>query len=328
MNAISELFAETPVSPRASQPEEAAQPRLTALKFEIGARTLMAVQRALVRVPLTLDDARGAALPVLSPLARDAHGYAITSLPEALCAPLVAASGGMLPFVRQRYTRYFVDFGVGFDGWWNGLSSNARQGLRRKAKKIAAQSGGDLDVRQYSTPEELEAFHDIARRISLRTYQERLLGSGLPDSPEFIASMLALAAAGQVRAWLLHIAGEPAAYLYCPVEGEVVIYAHVGHDPAFNDLSPGAVLQLEAMRDLFEEGTFARFDFTEGEGQHKRQLATGGVECLDLLLLRPSLTNRITMASLGGFNRAVAAAKRAVNGAGLGKFAKRLRRGG
>ena len=69
--------------------------------------------------------------------------------------------------------------------------------------------------------------------------------------------------------------------------GDTVIYAHVGHDPAFNDLSPGAVLQLEAMRDLFDEGGFARFDFTEGEGQHKRQFATGGVACVDLLLLRP-----------------------------------------
>lgn len=304
------------------------QARAVPLKFEIGARTLMAIQRFLVRVPLDLEAARSGRLPVLPPLPREAHGYAVTSLPAELQAPLVKASGDMLPFVRQRYTRYYTDFAIGFDAWWNGLSSNARQGLKRKAKKIAAESGGDLDVRHFRHGHEMEAFHDVARRISLRTYQERLLGSGLPDTPDFVQAMVAGAAADKVRAWLLYIAGEPAAYLYCPVTDDgVVIYAHVGHDPAFNELSPGAVLQLTAMRDLFDEGRFARFDFTEGEGQHKRQFATGGVACVDLLLLRPSLANRVTMAALGGFNRMVAVAKRGVNGAGLGKLAKKVRRG-
>ena len=316
MNAMSDVTA------------EAVQAKPTSLKFEIGARTLATIQRYLVRLPLTLDEARADRVPALPVLPREAHGYVVTSLPEHLVLGLVKASGDMLPFIRQRYTRYFTDFGVGFDGWWNGLSSNARQGVKRKAKKIAAESGGELDVRAFRAPHELEAFHDVARGISLRTYQERLLGSGLPDSPEFLATMLAQGAAGQVRAWLLYIAGEPAAYLYCPViQGGVVIYAHVGHDPAFNDLSPGAVLQLEAMRDLFEEGKFSRFDFTEGEGQHKRQFATGGVDCVDLFLLRPSLANRVTMGALGGFNRGVAGVKALVNKAGLGKFAKKLRRG-
>jgi CelD/BcsL family acetyltransferase involved in cellulose biosynthesis len=295
------------------------------LKFEIGARTLISVQRSLARVPLTLEEARAGRLPVLPPLERGAHGYSVTSLPEDRQAAMIYASGGMLPFVRQRYTRYFLDFEPGFDAWFGGLSSNARQGLKRKAKKIAA--GGALDVRRFRTPEELEAFHAVARGISLKTYQERLLGSGLPEGQEFIQEMLALGAADRARAWLLYVAGEAAAYLYCPVVGDTVIYAHVGHDPAFNDLSPGAVLQLEAMRDLFAEKRFGRFDFTEGEGQHKRQFATGGVACVDLLLLRPGLTNRLTTTALGGFNASVALAKRAVNAAGLERLAKRVRRG-
>lgn len=315
MNAMSDIAAQ----PGPARPMQ--------LKFEIGARTLMAIQRALVRIPLSLDDARSGMLPELPALEREAHGYAVTSLPETLQQVMVAASGDMLPFVRQRYTRHFIDFSIGFEAWWEGLSSSARQGLKRKAKKIAAESGGDLDVRAFTRPSELDEFHDVARRISLRTYQERLLGTGLPDTPEFLREMVAMAAQDRVRAWLLYIAGEPAAYLYCPIQGDNVIYAHVGHDPAFNDLSPGAVLQLEAMRDLFDENRFARFDFTEGDGQHKRQFATGGVACVDLLLLRPSLANRVTMAALGGFDRGVALVKRGVNRAGLGKLAKKLRRG-
>lgn len=301
------------------------------LKFEIGARTLGQVSRTLRRVPLSLDAALEGRLPVLPPLEREAHGYSITSLPEDRLDAMVDASGGMLPFVRQRYTRHYIDLTIGAQAWLAHLSGNARQGIRRKAKKIAQVTGGTLDIRRYRAPDDVELFHDIGRRISLRTYQERLMGSGLPDTPEFLTDMLAQAAAGQVRAWLLFIAGEPAAYLYCPVVDGTVLYAHVGHDPAFNDLSPGAVLQIEALQDLFAEAGEAglkRFDFTEGEGQHKRQFATGGVACVDLLLLRPSLANRATMAALGGFNSAVALAKRVVERTPLKRAAKTLRRGG
>lgn len=301
--------------------------RPTPLNFRIGARTLMAVQRDMVRVPLSLDEAREGRLPVLPPLPRDAHGYVVTSLPEDRLDAMVYASGRMIGFVRQKYTRYYADLTGGFDAYMAGLSGNARQGAKRKAKKIAQVSGGDLDIRAYRTPAQLETFHDIARRIALRTYQEKLLGEGLPATPEFIQGMLTAAAADRVRAWLLFIAGEPAAYLYCPAYGDNLVYEYVGHDPAFNDLSPGAVLQVEAFRDLFDEQKFARFDFTEGDGQHKRQYATAGVPCVDLLLLRPSLTNRMTTAALGGFNKTVAGGKALVDAVGLEKLSKKLRRG-
>lgn len=302
-------------------------PRPVPLAFQIGARTLFRVDRTLARVALSLEDARSGRLPPLPPLPQAAHGYAVTSLPEAALDDLAAAAPGMIPFVRQRYTRYWAELGGGFDAWFAGLSANARQSAKRKAKKVAQASGGAVDVRRFRTPAELEAFHAVARGISERTYQERLLGGGLPEERGFVGTMLALAAANRVRAWLLYVGDEPVAYLYCPVEGDVVIYAHVGHDPAYNELSPGAVLQLEAMRDLFAEGRFARFDFTEGEGQHKRQFATDGVTCGDLLLLRPTLANRLTVTALVGFDGSVARAKALVGRLGLEQWAKRVRRG-
>ncbi len=292
------------------------------LSFSIGARTLFRVRRTLARVPLGLDDVLSGSTPALPPLGAGADGYLVTSLPVEHAPALVAASGGMLAHERQRYTRYHADLSGGFDTWWGGLSSNTRSGLKRKAKKLGA-----LDVRRFRSPEELEAFHAVARGIAAKTYQERLLGAGLPDSPEFVRDMIAGGAAGEVRAWLLYVGGEAVAYLYCPIHDGIVIYAYVGHDPAASELSPGSVLQVEAMRDLFGEGSLRRFDFTEGEGQHKRALATGGVECIDLLLLRPTLANRATIAALAGFDRVVAGAKAVVAKGGLQDWAKRVRRG-
>jgi len=298
-----------------------------ALNFRIGARTVLRIKRSLVPVALSLDDAREGRLPALPPLPAEAQGYVVTSLPEDRIEAMTGASGGMIGFVRQRYTRYFTDLSGSYEDYLASLSSSARQGVKRKAKKVAQASGGTLDVRRFRTAAELQAFHGIARGIAVNTYQEKLMGEGLPDTPEFVRTMVEMAAANEVRAWLLHIGGKPAAYLYCPAVGETLIYEYVGHDTAFNDLSPGAVLQMEAFQDLFEERRFARFDFTEGEGQHKRQFSTDGVACLDLLLLRPSIANRAATTALGSFNRAVAGGKALVEAAGLDGLSKKLRRG-
>ena len=140
-----------------------------------------------------------------------------------------------------------------------------------------------------------------------------------------MARLQMLAAADGVRGWLLLIGGEPAAYLCCTAQGSALRYDYVGHDPALNDLSPGTVLQAAAMEALFAD-RFARFDFTEGEGQHKRLFSTGGVDCVDVLLLRPTLANRMTLAALTGFDGAMARAKRAARHPALAAMARRVRR--
>ncbi|WP_457352018.1 GNAT family N-acetyltransferase [Sphingomonas sp. UYP23] len=296
------------------------------LRFQIGARTLGAIERRLVRVSLSLDAIVAGAPSTLPSLGRGDDGYRVTSLPAAGLDALLGSAGGMIGYVRQRYPRHYADLTIGFAAYQASLSGNTRSGLKRKTKRVIDLSGGALDVRRFRTPAELGDFHAIARGISQRTYQERLLGGGLPDDAAFVRTMTEQAAAGQVRAWLLYVAGEPAAYLYCPIAGGTVRYDHVGHDPAFNDVSPGGVLMLEAMRDLYVEPGLTRFDFTEGDGQHKRSFATDGVACVDVLLLRPTIANRATIAALRAFTRAAQSAKGAVTRLGLERIARKLRR--
>lgn len=269
------------------------------LRFQIGARTLWSVPRRLRRVALSLDAVLAARAPALTPLGDAEDGYLVTSLPEAALPAL--ATGGLLAHVRQRYRRYWIDLAAGEAAWRAGLSANARAQIGRKAKRLGAH-----EIRRFRTAAEIAAFHPLARAVSARTYQERLMASGLPADP---APLMRLAAADRVRAWLLCVGGAPIAYLCCTAAeehgGGTLRYDHVGHDPARSAHSPGAVLQAAALRDLFAD-RFARFDFTEGEGQHKRQLATQGAACVDLLLLRPTIVNRAALAALRGWDGAVA----------------------
>ncbi|MEG3083069.1 GNAT family N-acetyltransferase [Sphingomonas sp. PB2P12] len=295
-----------------------------ALKFQVGARTLATIPRQLVRVSYSLADALAAKPLPIPPLPTGADGYLLTSVPDVALAEI--ESGGLLRFVRQRYLRYHVDLHAGVDAWMASLSASARSGMKRKAKKLAAANGGLLDIRPYHDAEAFADFHPLARAVSRTTYQEKLLGSGLPDDASSVRHLASLAAQDRLRAWLLFLDGTPVAYLCCTADGDSLCYTYVGHDPAHNDLSPGAVLQVEAMHELFVEGRFARFDFTEGEGQHKRQFSTGGTACADVLLLRATVVNHGVVGALRGFDGAMAMAKRAAMHPVLARLAKKVRR--
>ena len=213
----------------------------------------------------------------------------------------------MRAFVRQRYPHHYADLGLGFEAYLATFSARTRSSLKRKARKLADHSGGELDVRVYRTPAEIADFYADARAVSALTYQEKLLDAGLPED---LAEMQALAARDQVRAFLLFVHGRAVAYLYAPGEGTTLRYEHLGYDPVFAEWSVGSVLQLEAMRLLMDESRFRWFDFTEGDGQHKRTFATGSIPSVDLLLLRPTLGNVAAASALAGFDRLVSFAKR------------------
>ena len=282
-----------------------------ALPFRVGTRTLARIRRRLIQVPVPLEAALAGEPPQLPALPEGADGYVVTALPAAAQAS-VARQSGLRPFVRQRYRRSYASLEGSFDAYLGRFSAKSRSTMKRKLRKLAEASAGSLDVRIYSTPDEAEVFHRLARELSARTYQERLLAYGLPEGEAALAEMRERAARGAMRGWLLFLHGKPISYLYAPAEGSTLLYAFLGYDPDYADLSPGTVLQLEAMRMLMEEGRFALFDFTGGEGRHKQQFETGGIECVDLLLLRPTLANLAAGYALNGFDAAVALAKRAL----------------
>jgi CelD/BcsL family acetyltransferase involved in cellulose biosynthesis len=239
---------------------------------------------------------------------------------------LRAAHPKLRLFVRQRYRRSYASLQGGWDAYLGTFSAKARSTLKRKVRKLAEQSGGTLDLRLYRSSNEMGEFYRHARAVSAKTYQERLLEAGLPQGEDFLAELRRQARQDGMRGWVLFLDAEPISYLYAPAEGATLIYAYLGYDPNHADWSPGTVLQFEAMRQLIEEGRFALFDFTEGEGQHKLLFGTGTVECLDLLLVRPTLGNLAAGNLLNGFDAGVAKAKRIASALHLEKLARTFTR--
>lgn len=282
-----------------------------ALPLRVGTRTLVTLRRPLVHLGLSLAEALGERVPALTALDPRAEGYRILSLPASQLAPLLARHPRLKPFIRQRYARRYARLDQDFESYLGGFSAKSRSTVKRKLKRFAERAGGAVDLRCFASEPEIERFYAAARAVSVKTYQERSLDAGLPSGEEALAVMRASARAGDARGWLLYLDNAPIAYLWAPATDGTLLYAYLGYDPAFADLSPGTVLQMEAMRQLMAEKQFRLFDFTEGDGQHKRLFATDAVDCVDLLLVRRSVGALTTAYVVSVFDGAVALAKRA-----------------
>lgn len=294
-----------------------------AIDFTLGSRRLLSVPRALSTWSFGLEQVLSQALPDAPAPGPD--GLRILSAPTERLAAIAARFPGFVAGGRQDYRRHYIDMDGSFADYMARFSGKTRSTLRRKAKKLAEETGGTT-ITEHRSPAEVEAFLAAALPLSARTYQARLLDAGLPDSPEARRAMLEAAEDDRMRGFLLHAGGAPIAYLSLPVVGATLVYAHLGYDPDHARLSPGTVLQMEALERLFAEQRYRWFDFTEGDGAHKAMFGTGSAACSSLVLLRPTLANRALLASRGAFDAGVAQAKALAERSGaLAQIRARLR---
>lgn len=265
-------------------------------------------------------------LPPRDPLAPGSRGFMIRSVRVSKEQPVLSTQGGFLCYVPLQYQHCYIDLRLDFAAYKAKFSSKTRSTINRKIKKFSEHCGGRVIWKAYKSPAELHEFYRLARAVSMKTYQERLLGSGLPESDEFVREMETLAAGDQVRAYLLFDGEAPVSYLYCPVRDNTLIYGYLGYDPAYLKLSVGIVLQWLALEDIFDERRFLMFDFTEGQSEHKLLFATNVLSCAHVIFLTRTLQNRLLVRCHLGMARFSAWLGRTLDRLGLKVRVKRLLR--
>jgi len=204
---------------------------------------------------------------------------------------------GTIRYVPSQYERFYVDLDRSTEEYLKTFSSKSRSTLKRKTRRFAEFSGGDIHWREYRRVHEMEEFYANARRVSAITYQEKLLNAGLPDSASFRKKMLELAERDQVRGYLLYHKEKPVAYLYTPITDEIARCDYLGFDPEYARWSPGVILQWLVLERLLDEQGVRTFDFLEGETASKRFFATGSQRCADIHFFKPSLKNILLVIS-------------------------------
>jgi len=194
-------------------------------------------------------------------------------------------------YVRAQYRRYSIDMTGTYDDYLRKFSSKTRFTLKKKKRRYVEHAGEPIVWRTFRDPSEIDEFYELARQVSERTYQERLLKSGLPDTEAFRRELRELAEKDALRGYILWDRERPVAFMCCPIRDGVVFYSHVGHDPDLRDRAPGVVLFVLALEQLFAEGRFRAFDFTEGEGPFKELFANQFTECADIYFFRRTLAH-------------------------------------
>jgi CelD/BcsL family acetyltransferase involved in cellulose biosynthesis len=196
--------------------------------------------------------------------------------------PALAVDGGAIRYLARRFSHYYVDLSGTFDDYFSSLTSGRRATVRRKTRKLREAAGDGFAFEVAAQPADLPRFLRQAGAVSRKTYQERLLGAGLPAGAEFEQWIIKLGGENRVRGYLLRWNERPISYMLCSARDGVLFYDWVGYDPDFADWSPGTVLQHLALEHLYSERAFDVFDFTEGGGDHKRAFATQSVTCADI----------------------------------------------
>jgi CelD/BcsL family acetyltransferase involved in cellulose biosynthesis len=270
--------------------------RPTTLRFSLGdlvllKRTFTAFHRLGHFTSIPIDDFKS--LNVTWP--PEASALLYHSVPISGSLKRISFGTDSICYVRAQFDRSYVDLSGSFEQYLKKFSGKSRSTLSRKVRKFNEAPGAEF--RSYSSGPELLEFLRLAYPLSKRTYQERLLDAGLPDTEEFRASIVRMGDAGYAVGALLLLEGRPVAYLLCPSQAGTLLYEYVGYDPEYRELSPGTVLQYYLLERLFMEKKFQIFDFTEGEGQHKALFATNNTKCADVYIFRRSLANSIIVYS-------------------------------
>ena len=272
------------------------QLREVPLKFGIGDRVIMAHSLPLQVFSVKLSDAEGPAdtgQPPRDPLLPGSQGYYCRAQPVTDPLPRRSRIDDWIRYVTSQYVHYYIDMSCGLEAYRAKFSSKTRSTIGRKVRKFQDHCQGKLDWRVYDRVDQMHEYYRLARQVSTRTYQEKLLDAGMPAEPGYLAKLIEDASHQRVRGYLLFDGERPVAYLHCPIRDDSYVYAYLGYDPDYMRLSAGTVLQWLAFEDLFGRPAARFFDFTEGQSEHKRLFATHERRCANVMFVRATLQNRL-----------------------------------
>jgi CelD/BcsL family acetyltransferase involved in cellulose biosynthesis len=234
------------------------------------------LQRPLGEPPYPLEPSLFEQLP------DDVRGLHICSQPISAKQPRVSRLGRGIRYVPLQGRRFFIDLNGSFEAYLGKFRERSRHYMKRNVRRFARSCGGSVLWREFRDATDMAEFHSLASEVSRKTYQHRLLRSGIDTSSSFREEMVRGAVAGHVRGYILFRQQTPIAYMFCQARGSDLVFEKTGFDPSLAAHSPGFVLLWFALQRLFADREFRRFDFGEGEYPHKEHMATDSVDVAEI----------------------------------------------
>jgi hypothetical protein len=247
-------------------------------RFRLGEVKLKAF--TLVSNPFVVD--AELAIPMAQAAAQDCRAVVISAMPIGRRFATMCFDRGALRYAARYGDRYVVDLQGSFAEYNGKFSKKSRGNLQRAAKKFAKGTDSVAPILEFRSPSEIIAFRDIAVAISRASYKSDR-GLGFQEDESFARQIELDAVAGRVRGYVLMSGGQPAAYVFCRIDHDVIVYKHIGYDERFAQSSPGTVLLYLILQRLFTQREFRLLDFDGTEYYpYKEFFATRAVSCARL----------------------------------------------
>lgn len=264
--------------------------RSETLYFQFGPLSLLTVQfRALTLTSNPFVFGEDLQIPLADARARSCCSALVPAYPVGPHFPTMRLDGGALRYAMRYGDRYVVDLHGSFFQYLKKFSKKSRGNLQRSVKKFAPASGGSADIREYRNPSEIKRFRDIAVTISHASYKSETRW-GFREDESFARELELAAEAGRVRGYVLMSGNEPAAYVFCRIDHDVIIYKHIGYNEAFAASSPGTVLLYLMLERLFDQKEFRLLDFDGLEYYaYKEFFSTRAVRCARVVWFQPRI---------------------------------------
>jgi hypothetical protein len=201
----------------------------------------------------------------LNPLPEDSQ-----TLSELLQLPF---QQGLTCVSRMVYHNAVVEIGGQWDAYVAGRSKLTRKHLRAFERTVASRD--DIALIEYRTLDELPGGFDALLAIENKSWKSRK-GFSL-DAPEYrdFYHLLAdaMARAGRLRIFVLVVGNRSVAYDLCLEYAGRIESLKSSYDPALRDISPGGILTMLELRQMFNESKLA-LNLLWGDLSYKYRWAT------------------------------------------------------
>ncbi len=207
--------------------------------------------------------------------------------------PILSRAGGWYRYVPEHFPHFLTEIKGDFDAYLSRtFSRNARKKFRRIINRWSRRQGGEIRWREYRTLDEIREFLPLARTVSEKTMQHRLLNRGITEGGRREAAILEEARNGVARGYLLFDGDQPVVYNYGYLSpGGVMTLEYGGYDPALRDWSIGTLLDYLVIQRAHDDPEIHMIDFGEGDGEYKKRFSTREMQAAHVLFFKPTPKN-------------------------------------
>ena len=240
------------------------------------------------------------------------HAISLTSLPldSKLWRSISDYVGGARGY-RQHLLNNWRDchqipLPANFEAFMAQFGSKRRYNLKRQQRQLRDHGGGQLDLHRIERPEQLASMLEALARLITPEHRAQLWTAD---------EMQGLAQHGMLLCYQIDCGGQPCALILGLRSSDTLHLFNIFHDSALDHLSVGTTILHMAIEDLCGH-RFACIDLGYGTPGHSYQSSNVTVQRGHVLLMRPSLRNRLVCAMHGSFVTATAIARRLIKRSG------------